>query len=132
MHILKIVFLIISSFFVAKSSDATHQHFDVHSEDSKKHMKEEINKLDPLHTKLPDVEKVSAEEENNLWFSLHDLDGDGYLDGNEVLGAVYENESKAYALKEAVDYVDLILSNDDKNGDGKISYDEFYLSVHGN
>ncbi|KAI8977883.1 hypothetical protein BDB01DRAFT_726913 [Pilobolus umbonatus] len=59
-------------------------------------------------------------------FVIHDLNEDGYLDGHELMAAF--NEDNSTQLDEIVSMVDHVLLEDDRNGDGLISWSEYLES----
>ncbi|KAI9248483.1 hypothetical protein BDA99DRAFT_446161 [Phascolomyces articulosus] len=74
-------------------------------------------------------------------FVLHDTNGDGNLDGHELRAAFTdfdedeEDDPTQYvSLDEVTDMVDHVLEEDDLNGDGLISWEEYLQSqlYHGN
>jgi Ca2+-binding EF-hand superfamily protein len=66
-----------------------------------------------------------------MWFLMSDKDGDKLLDGHELLLALNEgmDAETGLPLKDSIEHVDTILREDDENGDGKISYEEFMGSA---
>ncbi|KAI9312706.1 hypothetical protein BX666DRAFT_815411 [Dichotomocladium elegans] len=74
-------------------------------------------------------------------FVLHDTNADGHLDGHELRAAFTdfdedeEDDLTGYvSLEEVTDMVDHVLEEDDINGDGLISWEEYLQSqlYHGN
>ncbi|KAI9302888.1 hypothetical protein BJ944DRAFT_166420 [Cunninghamella echinulata] len=68
-------------------------------------------------------------------FVLHDRNGDGYLDGHELRGAFSdfdveheEDPAKYVSLEDITSMVDHVLEEDDLDGDGKISWEEYMQS----
>ncbi|KAI8641086.1 hypothetical protein BD408DRAFT_346815 [Parasitella parasitica] len=65
-------------------------------------------------------------------FVIHDTNGDGYLDGHELRAAFTDFDEHdgedPLTLQEVTDMVDHVLLEDDKNGDGLISWSEYLES----
>ncbi|KAI8867325.1 hypothetical protein GQ42DRAFT_109119, partial [Ramicandelaber brevisporus] len=63
------------------------------------------------------------------FFAVHDYNDDNHLDGHELLHALMsEPESHKMSLGELEHWVDSILKDDDNNGDGLISWEEYMAS----
>jgi Ca2+-binding EF-hand superfamily protein len=69
-------------------------------------------------------QKVEKDEERYYWFNLWDHNEDEHLDGHELYGALQEGEESITHV-ELANWVDHILDNDDKNGDGMLSWEEY-------
>lgn len=109
-------------------------HKDVTQE--KDHMKE--------HMDVPiDTSNMSEQELQFHYFKMHDADGNGKLDGCELVKSLihwhdhsnHDKESdqplpeeKIFKDDELVGMIDPILATDDKNQDGFIDYPEFVLA----
>merc|ERR1719322_286397 len=109
-------------------------HKDVKQE--KEHMKE--------HMDVPiDTSNMSEQELQFHYFKMHDADGNGKLDGCELVKSLihwhdhsnHDKESdqplpeeKIFKDDELVGMIDPILATDDKNQDGFIDYPEFVLA----
>lgn len=106
--------------FGAKPHDAEH---------IKEHLKDVVDKP---------KEEMTEEELEFHYFKLHDYDGNNKLDGTEITKAIThfheedtsEQEKKAFEQKvfsdeEIANIVDMVLKEDDLNGDGYIEYVEF-------
>jgi hypothetical protein len=78
-----------------------------------------------------DLFKANKEDDVYYWFSLHDYDHDGFLDGHELRVAWMNSDPKKYTLEVAEDTVDKILDRDDLDNDGKISWEEYLTSQAG-
>ena len=104
-----------------------------------------IAPLPPLLLEQMATEELDhAEEEDELeilmhWFVLHDSNGDGLLDGQELMQAFEEwsmdshrelDEPHQTPVDIAVELVDHVLKEDDRDDDGKVSIDEFLNSQH--
>lgn len=64
------------------------------------------------------------------FFSLHDTNADGHLDGHEMRVALLDShghQREQKSLEQVENRVDAILAKDDRNGDGRISFAEFNL-----
>lgn len=77
--------------------------------------------------------KSTAEEDLYYFFSLYDRNRDSHLDGHELrtaftqAGQMPPPESRL-TLKDVEEMVDHALEEDDRNGDGKISWEEYLAS----
>ncbi|ORX95736.1 hypothetical protein K493DRAFT_407470 [Basidiobolus meristosporus CBS 931.73] len=83
--------------------------------------------------KLKDPLEVNEADTPYFLFNVYDTDGDGYLDGNELRNGFKEFEEKTngkahQSLKALNEYVDHVLGEDDVDGDGKISMEEYLAS----
>ncbi|KAM5299500.1 calcineurin subunit B type 2 [Ctenodactylus gundi] len=73
--------------------------------------------------------KGSEEQKLRFAFSIYDLDKDGYISNGElfqVLKMMVNDELKDWQLQQLVDKTIIIM---DKDGDGKISFEEFSAVV---
>ncbi|KAL5008442.1 hypothetical protein ScPMuIL_014023 [Solemya velum] len=95
----------------------------------KEHLKEVVDKP---------KEEMTEEELEFHYFKLHDYDGNNKLDGVEIGKALthyhkeeegddpnVDHQVKAFTDDEISSIVDLVLKEDDLNGDGYIEYPEF-------
>ncbi|KAI8376991.1 hypothetical protein BD560DRAFT_391353 [Blakeslea trispora] len=82
-------------------------------------------------------EDIDLTEEDTLYylFLIHDLNGDGFLDGHELRVAMsdfdhQDNKGTEFdlSLEEVTRMIDHVLGEDDKNGDGLISWSEYLES----
>lgn len=96
-------------------------HLNLKSAEAQQRIQEEINRLDPNHEHLSKPSPLPADQESIVWFHAMDKDGDQLLDGNELVTAL----TGEVDLKEAIEHIDYVLAEDDLNGDGKISFQEF-------
>lgn len=94
-------------------------------------IREELNLLDPEHKLLyseyidPHTGQFREEVKNDhnrlnrLWFALQDTNLDSQLDGYELLMAMSDGlvAEHAVPLKEAIEHVDHIMAEDDRNGE---------------
>ncbi|XP_060571078.1 multiple coagulation factor deficiency protein 2 homolog [Ruditapes philippinarum] len=114
-----------------------------HGEDIREGLR--VNSHDAEHIKehLKDVvdkpkEEMTEEELEFHYFKLHDYDGNNKLDGTEITKAIthfHEDETstqekkafdqKVFSDEEISNIVDMVLKEDDLNGDGYIEYVEF-------
>jgi Ca2+-binding EF-hand superfamily protein len=107
------------------------------------HTEEKNNLADKLRAIQSDIMGLNEDDEDlemlYYWFAIHDEDGNGELDGNELLHAFshwsndHEEPSPATyrnMLSAMTDMVDHIMKEDDLNGDGYISIEEFMQSGH--
>jgi Ca2+-binding EF-hand superfamily protein len=89
-----------------------------------------------IHTDPPIMVDVPDTDQEQYWFSLVDTNGDGRLDGNELLGTMApvtaysegHDHDHMMTFGEAMTEVDMILREDDLDGDGYISYHEFHMA----
>ncbi|XP_002708194.1 calcineurin subunit B type 2 [Oryctolagus cuniculus] len=75
--------------------------------------------------------KGNEEQKLRFAFSIYDMDKDGYISNGElfqVLKMMVGNNLRDWQLQELVDKTIIIL---DKDGDGKISFEEFSTVVRG-
>ncbi|KAL1923785.1 uncharacterized protein VTP21DRAFT_8765 [Calcarisporiella thermophila] len=97
-----------------------------HGEQAKEHVKE--------HLPPGMAEKLNEMDENDVLyylFTLHDYNKDNHLDGHElrhVLTDVEEGDNPLPPLSEIDKTVDHVLLEDDIDGDGKISWEEYLAS----
>lgn len=90
----------------------------------KKHSKEDkIGEFD-----ASELYKTDKEDDVFYWFSLHDHNHDGHLDGHELRQAWMASDPTIYTLAKAEDVVDKILEQDDLDNDGRISWEEYLSS----
>ncbi|KAI7865423.1 hypothetical protein BDF14DRAFT_1825318 [Spinellus fusiger] len=100
-----------------------------HDLKDKEHIQEHINKL-AQNGKAP---KLDDKDTLYYLFVLHDKNGDGYLDGHELRASIMEDimtedTASAISLDELTEVVDHVLEEDDMNGDGLISWEEYLQS----
>ena len=70
------------------------------------------------------TEKGETEETLAEVFRVFDLDGSGYIDRTELLTIFNSLQTNSFrAPPEA--FVDALMKDADKNGDGKVDYNEF-------
>lgn len=77
------------------------------------------------HMKSMSNEPLDLSEDDMIYylFVIHDLNGDGYLDGHELRVAFtdfddnHQETQDLLTLKEVTDMVDHVLLEDDKNGE---------------
>lgn len=80
-----------------------------------------------------DIPEPSEKDMIYYLFVIHDTDGNGYLDGHELRAAFTDfddtqEEHDLIPLDEVNAMVDHVLLEDDKNGDGLISWSEYLES----
>ncbi|GAB5590291.1 hypothetical protein Unana1_05191 [Umbelopsis nana] len=96
---------------------------------NQEHIKEHIKQLAGDEGEIPEMD-----EKDTLFylFTLHDYNKDGFLDGHELRAAFTDFEdddpSAVVSLDEVTDMVDHVLEEDDLNGDGLISWEEYLES----
>ncbi len=73
---------------------------------------------------------VSDEDDLLYFFTVHDYDQDGLLDGHELRVAFGDhNDERRMSLDEVERVIDGTLSEDDVDNDGKISWEEYLASI---
>ena len=108
------------------NSQETAQKMDPRTEHNKEHLKED---LDGIIDKKP--EEMTPEELQFHYFRQHDYDGDNMLDGNEIVMSLFHhaksdsNGENTQSDEELMTIVDDVLKYQDRNNDGKISYQEY-------
>ena len=106
----------------------TADNMDPTTDHNKEHLKEDLNGV--IDKKIEDM---TSEELQFHYFRQHDYDGDNMLDGNEVVMSLLHHakessDPNANPFKndeEIIKVVDDVLKFQDKNQDGKISYQEY-------
>ncbi|KAK4508871.1 uncharacterized protein ATC70_013494 [Mucor velutinosus] len=130
--------LVILAFMIAivHAGPGTHRYKEPHSNygDEKKnkhHIQEHMRAM----AKDDDDKVPELSEQDMIYylFVIHDTNGDGYLDGHELRAAFTDfDEDEIHdldlTLQEVTDMVDHVLMEDDKNGDGLISWSEYLES----
>jgi len=80
----------------------------------------------------PKIGKLDTDsDEEYYYYTLHDVNEDGYLDGHELYHAFaddYAEEGNVIAHDTLVEWVDHVLEEDDQEQDGRISWAEYLLS----
>lgn len=101
-------------------------HGSVHVHD-KEHLKEHFQGI-------VELDKLSADELKFHYFTSHDVEGNGKLDGCEMVQSLlhyheeilaYGFEPKSFTDTELALMVDHVLRTDDRNSDGFIDYSEY-------
>ncbi|TPX69299.1 hypothetical protein SpCBS45565_g02548 [Spizellomyces sp. 'palustris'] len=77
--------------------------------------------------------KSTEEEDLYYFFSLHDYNEDSHLDGNELMAAFTQAgemppPGSRLSVKDLEEMIDHALEEDDTDGDGKISWEEYLTS----
>lgn len=91
---------------------------------------------DPLghkkeHTNEHVAAPVKPEDENLAFFKVADVNKDGFLDGYELRTAFTDAEFKEeeqISVNELDEMVEHVLKEDDRNGDGLVSLEEYLAS----
>ncbi|OBZ87805.1 Multiple coagulation factor deficiency protein 2 [Choanephora cucurbitarum] len=120
------VFLILLLFFsYVYAEHKLDRHTSNYGDD---HNKEHIQE----HLKTLNKDNLELSEEDAIYylFVIHDLNGDGFLDGHELRVAMsdFDHEELDLSLKEVTEMIDHVLEEDDINGDGLISWSEYLES----
>ena len=121
-----VVFGLVLFYMKVCSGEWNTDKIDPRTEHSKEHLKED---LDGIIDKKP--EDMSNEELQFHYFRQHDYDGDNSLDGNEIVMSLFHHAKEAQGDNEfqndeaLASIVDDVLKFQDKNDDGKISYQEY-------
>ncbi|KAI3379095.1 hypothetical protein SNEBB_007987 [Seison nebaliae] len=109
------------------NNDGTHHlRSQAHNEEHiKEHLKEE-------HYAKPD--EMSQDDQNFYYFKLHDYDHNNKLDGIELSAAFshvdnHEGQEEKMTEEKVMGLVDHVLKEEDANGDGYITYDEFLAAI---
>ncbi|GAA5812375.1 hypothetical protein MFLAVUS_005827 [Mucor flavus] len=108
-----------------------HSNYGDHK-DNKEHIKEHLNSLSGKSTEIPP--DLSDEDMIYYLFLIHDVNGDGFLDGHELrtaftdFGDEHEDATQFLSLDEVTEMVDHVLEEDDLDGDGLISWSEYLES----
>ncbi|CAO3692021.1 unnamed protein product [Umbelopsis ramanniana] len=96
---------------------------------NQEHIKEHIQELAGDDGEIPEMD-----EKDTLFyvFTLHDYNKDGFLDGHELRAAFTDidddDPTAVVSLEEVTEMVDHVLEEDDLNGDGLISWEEYLES----
>ncbi|XP_071794871.1 multiple coagulation factor deficiency protein 2 homolog isoform X2 [Asterias amurensis] len=138
--LLTVAAILFSCTFVASSPDGAKSKSKFHDPDvvrNKDHVKEHLDEL----TGSSKQEKDMNDEELEFhYFKLHDFDNNTKLDGLEILAAIshamgYEADKSKNAEAAAEDrniyyaaMIDQVLSEDDFNNDGYLTYLEYVLA----
>ncbi|KAI8076686.1 uncharacterized protein B0P05DRAFT_492686 [Gilbertella persicaria] len=100
--------------------------------ENKEHIREHLRKLSATSGEEPT--DLSDDDMIYYLFLIHDLNGDGFLDGHELraaftdFGDEHEDATKYLSLEEVTEMVDHVLEEDDLDGDGLISWSEYLES----
>jgi len=73
--------------------------------------------------------QVNPEDEEYYYFSLHDLNGDGFIDGLELREIVNDAHNKDIPLDKMESYVGDALFAQDVDNDGRLNFNEFHGKV---
>ena len=130
------VFLIFNFFFsnaICNEENTGHQ-MDPHTDFNKEHLKED---LDGVIDKKP--EEMTNDELQFHYFRQHDYDKDNSLDGNEIVMSLLHHAKDApdganpfNSDDQLSSIVDDVLKQQDKNNDGKISFQEYIIPFQQN
>lgn len=120
-----VIFLVTSMIASCRGHDSSHENLHVHDKD---HLKEHFQGV-------VELDNLSEQELKFYYFTSHDVEGNGKLDGCELVQSLLhfhvENSSKygfeqvSFSDSELSLMVDHVLQTDDKNYDGFLDYSEF-------
>ncbi|KAF7725146.1 hypothetical protein EC973_000398 [Apophysomyces ossiformis] len=121
---------------LAAAGPGIHRYNDPHSnygeeKNTRQHIKEHLKSMLKNGEDSPELD-----DKDMIYylFVIHDLNSDGYLDGHELRAAFTDfeegepNPTQFIALDEVSMMVDHVLEEDDLNGDGLISWEEYLQS----
>lgn len=86
-----------------------------------RHIKEHLNSFSGKSSEMPP--DLNDEDMIYYLFLIHDVNGDGFLDGHELrtaftdFGDEHEDATKYLSLDEVTEMVDHVLEEDDKDGE---------------
>ncbi|KAI9295181.1 hypothetical protein K502DRAFT_341923 [Neoconidiobolus thromboides FSU 785] len=93
---------------------------------------------DYIKTHLVNGKQVYKDSDKSyLLFYILDKDANGFLDGHEIRANIHKSQkerhlkdeySTVWDVEQLNEYVDMVLKEDDIDGDGRISIDEFMAS----
>ncbi|CAK8685570.1 unnamed protein product [Clavelina lepadiformis] len=114
--------------FIAECLESAQQQMDPSTDFNKAHLEED---LEGVIDKKP--EDMDTKELQFHYFRQHDYDGDEKLDGNEIVMSIFhhshssseEPAGPSYTDDQLIAIVDEVLKYQDKNGDGKIDFQEY-------
>ncbi|CEP08295.1 hypothetical protein [Parasitella parasitica] len=131
-----LVFIVLSLMVtIVHGGPGQHQFATPHSNygDGKKnkhHIQEHMKSM--TKSDKDDVPDLGEQDMIYYLFVIHDINGDGYLDGHELRAAFTDFDEHdgedPLTLQEVTEMVDHVLLEDDKNGDGLISWSEYLES----
>ncbi|CAM0141984.1 hypothetical protein VKS41_004313 [Umbelopsis sp. WA50703] len=120
---------------VAASGPGSHRYQMPHSNygDEKKNQEHIKEHLKDLPVDKANMDNLDEKDTLFYLFSMHDYNKDGFLDGHELRAAFTdfdhdEDVSELISLDEVTEMVDHVLEEDDLNGDGLISWEEYLES----
>lgn len=124
MNSLSVLFMVVCLIAFSTGHHTLHRKSDVQDKD---HLKD--------HFQGVDLDSLSEEELRFYYFTSHDVEGNGKLDGCELVQALLHfhaeansscsSEAKHFSDAELSLLVDHVLHTDDSNFDGFIDYSEF-------
>ncbi|KAI8368016.1 hypothetical protein EDC96DRAFT_506062 [Choanephora cucurbitarum] len=118
--------------FVYAGSHKVDKHTSNYGDDhNREHIQEHLKTLNKGNESL----ELSEDDTIFYLFVIHDLNGDGFLDGHELRVAMSDfdhednkNTEFELSLEEVTEMIDHVLAEDDTNGDGLISWSEYLES----
>ncbi|CAD5230146.1 unnamed protein product [Bursaphelenchus xylophilus] len=83
-------------------------------------------------------EKMSEEKQRFHYFNMHDLNKDGFIDGLELMGAIFHNDDedgtgfgRAIPDEDIERMIDPVLEEMDGDKDGLIDFPEYFKVANG-
>ncbi|KND05077.1 uncharacterized protein SPPG_00752 [Spizellomyces punctatus DAOM BR117] len=109
-----------------KSEHSNYGDFHKYAQSAREHLVTQDLSQEPLP-------KSTEEEDLYYFFSLHDYNEDSHLDGNELMAAFTQAGEmppvgSRLSRKDLEEMIDHALEEDDTDGDGKISWEEYLAS----
>ncbi|KAM8946730.1 multiple coagulation factor deficiency protein 2-like [Pelodytes ibericus] len=142
-HLSHFVFLLVSCWIFmtcALESKAAKDNFPSHAFHNKTIITDHHHLEDDLKHEIGDIDldKVSEEELEFYYFTMHDFDHNKLLDGLEIMAALQDSLehylgdafSKEGKMKHYIEMTDEVLEEDDLDKDGFLSYVEYMHSQH--
>ncbi|KAI8372773.1 uncharacterized protein BYT42DRAFT_536228 [Radiomyces spectabilis] len=137
--VLTLLICIYALFFtLVNAGPGTHRYDGAHSnygidKTNKEHIKEHLKALSGDN--LDELPPLSDKDMIYYLFVIHDTNGDNHLDGHELRAAFTDfddvseiDPTEFISLEEVTEMVDHVLEEDDLDGDGRISWEEYIQS----
>ncbi|KAL9540928.1 hypothetical protein MBANPS3_009415 [Mucor bainieri] len=130
--LLLLLLFVFSSVYAIEFMNQDHSNYG-DDKDNKAHIREHLKSLAAdASQEIPD--DLKDEDMIYYLFLIHDVNGDGFLDGHELraaftdFGDEHEDATQYLSLEEVTEMVDHVLEEDDLDGDGRISWSEYLES----